>query len=83
MSATKSMLGHTMGASSAFGAIACCLAIQKGWIPSTINHEHDDPKCAIDCVPNVSRKHKVKIALNNSQAFGGNNLCVISSAVHC
>ncbi len=76
VSATKSMLGHTMGASAAFGAIACCLAIRDGRIPPTINHEHDDPKCAIDCVPNVGRKHRVKIALNNAQAFGGNNACV-------
>lgn len=77
VSAIKSMLGHTMGASSALGAIACCLVIQEGRIPPTINYEHDDPKCAIDCVPNVGRKHRVRIALNNAQAFGGNNACVI------
>ncbi|MBI3616985.1 MAG: beta-ketoacyl-[acyl-carrier-protein] synthase family protein [Candidatus Omnitrophica bacterium] len=77
VSAIKSMLGHTMGASSALGAIACCLAIQKGRIPPTINHEHDDPKCAIDCVPNVGRRRRVKIALNNAQAFGGSNGCVL------
>ena len=77
VSAIKSMLGHTMGASSALGAITCCLAIKDGRIPPTINHEHDDPKCAIDCVPNAGRKHRVKIALNNAQAFGGNNACTI------
>lgn len=77
VSSIKSMLGHTMGAASAFGAIACCLAIQHNAVPPTINHEKDDPKCAIDCVPNVSREHKVRIALNNSQAFGGNNASVI------
>ncbi len=76
VSATKSMLGHTMGAAATFGAIACCLAIKNRKIPPTINHGQDDPKCAIDCVPNVSRKHTVEIALNNSQAFGGNNACV-------
>ena len=76
ISAIKSMLGHTMGASSAFGAIACCLAIKDGHIPPTINHEKDDSKCNIDCVPNKSRRQRVKIVLNNSQAFGGNNSCI-------
>ncbi len=77
VSSVKSMLGHTMGAASAFGAIACCLAIKDGKIPPTINHEKNDPKCNIDCVPNKSRIHRVRIALNNSQAFGGNNACVV------
>lgn len=34
-------------------------------------------KCDIDCVPNVARKKEVKIALNNSYAFGGNNACLV------
>lgn len=81
ISSIKSMIGHTMGAASAFGAIACCLAIKDSRILPTINYEHDDPKCAIDCVPNVSRKHKVRIALNNAQAFGGNNACLVLSEI--
>ena len=67
------MLGHTMGAASALGTIACCLAIRNNQLPPTINHEENDPICAIDCVPNVTRDYKVRIVLNNSQAFGGNN----------
>ncbi len=81
VSSIKSMIGHTMGAASALGVIACCLAIKDSRIPPTINYEHDDPKCAIDCVPNVSREHKVRIALNNAQAFGGNNACLVLSEI--
>lgn len=77
MSSIKSMLGHTMGAASALESIACCLAMKYGEIPPTMNLENIDPLCDIDCVPNKSRKHEVKIALNNSQAFGGNNACVV------
>ena len=77
VSSIKSMLGHTMGVASVFGAIACCLAIRDGKIPPTINYEKNDPKCKIDCVPNNGRRHMVKIALNNSQAFGGNNACLV------
>jgi len=77
VSSVKSMLGHSMGAASALEAIVCCLTIDQARIPPTINYEEKDPECDIDCVPNVSREHPVKIALNNSQAFGGNNGCVV------
>lgn len=73
VSSIKSMLGHSMGASAALESIACCLVIQKQRIPPTINVVHQDKGCAIDCVPNKSRKSKAKVVLNNSQAFGGNN----------
>jgi len=79
VSSIKSMLGHTMGAASALEAIACVLAIRHKHIPPTINFETPDPECPIDCVPNVSREHKVRVALNNSFAFGGNNACVVFS----
>ena len=77
MSSIKSMLGHTMGAASALEGISCCLAIKDNRIPPTINLEEQDPECQIDCVPNKGRKHRVKVALNNSQAFGGNNASLV------
>jgi len=77
VSSIKSMLGHTMGAASAIEAIACALAIKNDIIPPTINFKTPDPECDIDCVPNVCRKQKVNIALNNASAFGGNNACLV------
>ncbi len=77
ISSIKSMLGHTMGAAAAIEALACCLTLKEGIIPPTINYETPDPECDIDCVPNKARKVRINIALNNSQAFGGNNACVV------
>jgi 3-oxoacyl-[acyl-carrier-protein] synthase II len=77
VSSIKSMLGHTMGAASALEAIACALAIKNDIIPPTINFETPDPECDIDCVPNQARKHVINIALNNSYAFGGNNVSLL------
>jgi 3-oxoacyl-(acyl-carrier-protein) synthase len=37
----------------------------------------DDPECQIDCVPNIPRSQKIRVALNNSFAFGGNNACLV------
>jgi 3-oxoacyl-[acyl-carrier-protein] synthase II len=77
VSSIKSMLGHAMGAASALEAIACALVIRDGILPPTINFETPDPDCDVDCVPNVARRHHVRVALNNSYAFGGNNASVV------
>jgi 3-oxoacyl-[acyl-carrier-protein] synthase II len=77
ISSIKSMLGHTMGAASAIEAISCCLAIRNSVVPPTINYETTDSECDVDCVPNKSQKKGIRIALNNSFAFGGNNACLV------
>ncbi|WP_019435812.1 beta-ketoacyl-[acyl-carrier-protein] synthase family protein [Streptomyces sp. AA0539] len=78
MSSTKSMLGHTMGAASGFGAVACALAISSGFLPPTINHTTHDPELdGIDPVPNRQRPAEVCIAQNHGFAFGGNNAVVM------
>jgi len=77
VNSVKSMLGHTMGAASAIEAITCCLTIKHGIIPPTINYETHDAECDIDCVPNKAREKEVKMALNNSLAFGGNDACTV------
>lgn len=77
VSSIKSMLGHAMGAASAIEAASCCLAVKNNIIPPTINYETPDPECDIDHVPNKVRKTEVRVALNNSFAFGGNNACLV------
>lgn len=73
----KSMIGHTMGAASALAAIACSIALKRGFIPPTINHRETDPECGVDCVPNVMRSADLEIVQNNAFAFGGNNAIVV------
>lgn len=77
VSSIKSMLGHTMGAASAMGAIACVLGMRDGFLPPTINFTEADPQCAIDCVPNHARPAHIGIAENHGFAFGGNNAILI------
>ncbi|WP_217208202.1 beta-ketoacyl synthase [Streptomyces sp. AC550_RSS872] len=73
----KAMIGHTMGAASALGAIASALAIRHGFVPPTANHRSTDPDCAVDVVPNASVSADVRIVQNNGLAFGGNNAVVL------
>ncbi|MBO2445918.1 beta-ketoacyl-[acyl-carrier-protein] synthase family protein [Actinomadura barringtoniae] len=79
ISSIKSMIGHTMGAASGFGAIAGALAISHGFLPPTMNFQSIDPQCGehIDCVPNQARRARVDIVENHGFAFGGNNAILI------
>ena len=81
VSSIKSMLGHTMGAASGFGAIASCLAITEGFLPPTINWATPDLEMVgLDMIPNQARPAKVRLVQNNGFAFGGNNAIVILGA---
>lgn len=71
MSSIKSMIGHTMGAASAIEAAVCALAVAEDRIPPTMNLE--EPEDDLDYVPNAARDHRVRLAMNNAYAFGGNN----------
>ncbi|MFE9644237.1 beta-ketoacyl-[acyl-carrier-protein] synthase family protein [Streptomyces sp. NPDC006365] len=73
----KSMLGHSMGAASALGAIGCALAIDNRFVPPTINHVTTDPECPVDCVPNEAVEADLRVVQNNGLAFGGNNAVLL------
>lgn len=77
VSSIKSMIGHTMGAASAFEAIATVLAVRRGMLPPTIHYEHPDPECDLDCVPNEARPADVRVAVSPSFAFGGNCASIV------
>jgi 3-oxoacyl-[acyl-carrier-protein] synthase II len=73
VSSTKSMTGHTLGAAAGVEAVASLLALSTGILPPTINIEQQDPRCAIDVIPNVAREKRVNAVLSNSFGFGGTN----------
>ena len=59
-SSIKSMIGHAMGAASAFQVISSCLTLEHSLIPPTINYEVPDPECDLDYVPNEARASRVR-----------------------
>ena len=77
ISSTKSMIGHTLGASGALESVACVRTLQEGMIHPTINYEHPDPDCDLDYVPNQARQADVRVILKNSFGFGGQNACLV------
>ena len=77
ISATKSMIGHTIGAAGAIEALVCALALEHGVIPPTINYQHRDPDCDLDYVPNQARTATLRAVLSNSFGFGSCNTCLV------
>lgn len=77
ISATKSTVGHLVGAAGAFSAVAAAKIMCEGIVPPTINLEHPDPACDLDYVPNRARPMQPKAAMINAFGFGGQNAVVI------
>ena len=77
ISSTKSMVGHSLGASGALEAIACISSINDGIIHPTINLDEPDPDCDLDYVPNVAREADLNSVMSNSFGFGGQNAALI------
>lgn len=69
----KSMIGHALGGAGGMQAVASALTIEEGIIPPTINYEHPDPDCDLDCTPNEARKADVDVVLTNGCGFSGVN----------
>ena len=77
ISSQKSMIGHTVGAAGVIEGIVTIQSILNESVTPTINLDEPDPELDLDFVPNNSRKHKIKVALSNSFAFGGHNATLV------
>lgn len=77
ISSTKSMIGHSLGASGSMEAMACIGSIQDQVLHPTINLVTPDPDCDLDYIPNEARESEVNVTLSNSFGFGGQNACLV------
>ena len=80
-SSVKSMIGHPQGASGAAGIVATALAIERGFLPPTINQLNADAACDLDYIPNHGRAATVEAALCNCLGFGSKNSAIVLGRV--
>ena len=76
-SSTKSMIGHPQGASGAAGVVATALALDRGFLPPTINLTDPDPACDLDFLPDEGRAARPAAALCNCLGFGSKNSALV------
>jgi 3-oxoacyl-[acyl-carrier-protein] synthase II len=77
LSSTKGYYGHALGASGAFEAAICALAIDREWLPPTVNLATPDPACDLNHLPSTGRHARVDYVLSNSFGFGGINAALV------
>jgi 3-oxoacyl-[acyl-carrier-protein] synthase II len=77
LTATKSLIGHLLGAAGAVESIATILAIRDGIVPPTINLDDPEEGLTLDVAAHKPRQLEIPAALNNSFGFGGHNVALI------
>ena len=76
-SSTKSLTGHSQGATGVQEAIYCLLMLQGGFIAGSINVETPDPAVGDLPLVTASRAAPLRQVLSNSFGFGGTNACLV------
>ncbi len=77
ISANKSQVGHSLGASAAIEAALAIEAMRQGLILPTVNHIPDPELADLNVVADGPRQHSHTHVLSNSFGFGGTNCCLV------
>jgi 3-oxoacyl-[acyl-carrier-protein] synthase II len=77
VSGTKGYYGHALGASGAIEAAICALALERDWLPPTVNLATPDDGCDLDYIPKTGRVARPELILSNSFGFGGINAALV------
>ena len=77
VSSTKPFHAHPLGASGAIEAAICCLALERNYLPPTLNLDRPEAEHELDFISHNGRKTRVDYVLSNSFGFGGINASVV------
>ena len=78
ISSTKSLTGHSLGATSVQEAIYCLIMMQNKFISASANIENMDEKAKeFPIVTKVVRDKEINCVMSNSFGFGGTNATLV------
>ncbi|CAG9461682.1 unnamed protein product [Pedinophyceae sp. YPF-701] len=78
INATKSMIGHLLGAAGAVEAVASVRAVQTGWVHPNLNLEEPEDGLDLSLLAGKEKEQvDMRVALSNSFGFGGHNSSVL------
>lgn len=82
VNATKSMIGHLLGAAGAVGTIATVIQMQNGFIHPNRNLDNIDSELTdFNLAPNHCMERQINAALVDSFGFGGHNATLLVTRV--
>ncbi|MEG1735066.1 MAG: beta-ketoacyl-ACP synthase I, partial [Comamonas sp.] len=76
-SSTKSLTGHSLGATGVQEAIYCLIMLNKGFIAGSANVQTPDPLLGDMPLVTQTRDAELKTVLSNSFGFGGTNASLV------
>jgi len=79
VSAIKSNVGESYGASGATQFISTTMSINTGQIPHIINHNNKDQEINLNLIIEKPLKKEIQNALINTMDYDGNNSCLVIS----
>ena len=82
VSGTKGYYGHALGASGAIETAISALAIEREWLPPTVNLSVADEACDLNFLPGTGEERRVEHVLTNSFGFGGINAALVLRRVN-
>ena len=82
VSGTKGYYGHALGASGAIETAISALAIEREWLPPTVNLSVADEACDLNFLPGTGEEKRVEHVLTNSFGFGGINAALVLRRVN-
>ena len=79
ITAIKSNVGESYGASGAAQIISTVMSINTGLIPHIINHNNKDPEINLNLIIDKPLKKEIQNAIINTMDYDGNNSCLVIS----
>ncbi|CAN5838490.1 beta-ketoacyl-ACP synthase II [soil metagenome] len=78
ITATKSSIGHSLGAAGAIAAVVTVRTLLEGCVPPTLNLTDPDAQVGdLDCTPRSAVRRDARVAIINAFGFGGQNTCLV------
>lgn len=83
VNATKSLIGHTIGASGAIETIATILQLYHGFVHGNVNSEDLHPEILDHscCIPHTTLQRRCRVAAKSALGFGDVNCCLILRSI--
>ena len=82
IASTKSMTGHSLGATGVHEAIYSLIMMENGFIAPSINVNELDPEIRPEEIATTYREAELDTVLSNSFGFGGTNATLCMSKYH-